>query len=246
MKKTILVIDDNTALDEAIEYFFQNDFDVRTAHSGTDGLYHLQSGGADLVILDMHLPDMSGLDILKNIRSKSDLPVIVITGFGDKRIVLECWREKATHYLDKPFSLTDLEKIVTALLGPTENVECAPGAPQRALPPLSLGIQQATEYILRNIRSRISVRDVASASGMDSAEFSVRFRRECGISFKKFVERSKSDLAKKMLSDTSKSVKEIALDIGFKDPLSFSRYFKRLTNFSPSEFRLHIQKHPAH
>ncbi|MCX5970078.1 MAG: response regulator [Coprothermobacterota bacterium] len=111
MKKSVLVVDDEKEICWLLQQILiQEGYQVSTAHSGKEGLAHIgQSGEVDIMILDLHLPDMNGLDLLEQIRAGGlQTPVVVITAFGDEES-----RERAAGlgvkgFLDKPFEISTL------------------------------------------------------------------------------------------------------------------------------------------
>jgi len=113
----ILIIDDDRELGEMLaEFFVPEHFDVGTALSGEAGLAMLAEGDADIVILDIMLPGMSGIDVLKTLRQRSDVPVIMLTARGediDRILGLEFG---ADDYLSKPFNPRELLARIKAIL----------------------------------------------------------------------------------------------------------------------------------
>ncbi len=89
--------------------------EVSIASNGAEGLRYLSSfKGIDLLLLDIHLPDMSGLDVLKKIREKdSELFVVVVTGFEEPSTVQQIVSLGANRYLVKPVQLSDVKQVVT-------------------------------------------------------------------------------------------------------------------------------------
>lgn len=79
MKKKILVIDDDRDLLNLLVHCMQGEYLVATAVNGQDGLKKLESGNFSLVILDIMLPGMNGMDVLTAIRKKYNIPVIMLT-----------------------------------------------------------------------------------------------------------------------------------------------------------------------
>ncbi len=116
--KKILIVDDETGIIEEVKSYFEEEgFEVHTADTGKDGLESLERIKPDLVILDMKLPDMSGLNVLK--ACKETLPntkVIVNTGYVDQNIIDEAERLGRDTFLQKPFSLERLKQEVDFLL----------------------------------------------------------------------------------------------------------------------------------
>lgn len=90
--------------------------DVESADRGLSGLELAVKGGADLVIMDLGLPDVDGTELLRMIRAVSEVPVIVITARGADDVVVATLDAGADDYLVKPFSVAQLEARVRAVL----------------------------------------------------------------------------------------------------------------------------------
>ena len=116
--KKILVVDDESGIVEEIQIFFEEEgFEVHTADSAKDGIAVLRRERPDLLILDMKLPDMSGIEVLKI--SKKEFPatkVIVNTGYVDQKIIDEASELGRDAFLNKPFNLLALKEEVDRLL----------------------------------------------------------------------------------------------------------------------------------
>jgi len=116
----IVVVDDDpemrNALEEAIKRF---GFDVRVAETASEGVEVLKNHDCSLVITDMKMPGMNGLEFIRRIRKLSTtLPVLVITGFGTVENAVECMKLGASDYLMKPFSFDNLRQAITGLIEP--------------------------------------------------------------------------------------------------------------------------------
>jgi two-component system, OmpR family, response regulator RegX3 len=113
----ILVVDDEPAIVDGVGYVLRNEgFDVDTAMSGEDALVAARRDGYDLVILDLMLPRMSGLEVARAIRGESAVPIIMLTAKDaevDRVVGLEL---AADDYVTKPFSMAELLSRVRALL----------------------------------------------------------------------------------------------------------------------------------
>ncbi len=109
LKKKLLVIEDNNEINQMVtEWFSLNDFEVKSAFSGTEGLLYFSTEPFDVIILDLMLPGMSGEEILKNIRMKSDIPVIVASAKVSVEEKIELLESGANDYVTKPFDLREL------------------------------------------------------------------------------------------------------------------------------------------
>ena len=114
---TILLIDDDRELGEMIADFLSPDhMSVTVRHSGEAGLETLREADFDIVILDIMLPGMNGLDVLREIRRNSDLPVIMLTARGDDVDRIIGLEFGADDYLAKPFNPRELAARIKAIL----------------------------------------------------------------------------------------------------------------------------------
>jgi len=112
---TVLLVEDDPAVRQGTEQFLrQRGFTVLTATSGEEALEKF--AGADVVILDIMLPGMSGIEALHQIRQASDVPVLMLTALHDEPTQIASFDELADDYMSKPFSLVILEKRIKALL----------------------------------------------------------------------------------------------------------------------------------
>jgi two-component system, NtrC family, response regulator AtoC len=118
MKASILVVEDNEDLCQTIADVMKKEgHNVRTAFSGEDALNSLEKGLIDLVLLDIKLPRMSGLEVLAKLREQApDLLVIMITALTDARPAVEALKSGAYDYLLKPFELDELKLVVAKAL----------------------------------------------------------------------------------------------------------------------------------
>ena len=115
----VIVVEDVPEVVAAIRLCFTlrwPDTTVLATESGSDALRLVESGGADIVILDLGLPDMDGLEVLKEIRKFSDLPVIIVTANGEETAKIDGLEMGADDYIVKPFSNTELMARAKAVL----------------------------------------------------------------------------------------------------------------------------------
>lgn len=125
----ILVVDDEAVIREGVRRVLEGgSYVVETYSSGFGALEALQKGRFDLVITDLKMPEMSGIDVLKSVRAlQPHVPVILITGYASVDTAVEAMKNGAADYISKPFApVLLLEKVATALEnggGATEEAE---------------------------------------------------------------------------------------------------------------------------
>ena len=119
--RTILVVDDELKITRLVRDFLQHaGFAVLTAGDGPGAVATVRSAKPDLVILDLGLPGMDGLDVIKAIRRHSDLPIIILTARSDEPDRVVGLEVGADDYIVKPFSGRELVARVRAVLRRTE------------------------------------------------------------------------------------------------------------------------------
>ncbi|HVA08465.1 MAG TPA: response regulator transcription factor [Acidimicrobiales bacterium] len=106
----ILIVDDDPALLKALRIgLTARGDDVVTSHSGTDAITQVALLNPDLVILDLGLPDLDGLEVCRRIRDFSNVPVVVLSAYGDERRKVEALDGGADDFITKPFGMAELE-----------------------------------------------------------------------------------------------------------------------------------------
>lgn len=110
-KLSVLILDDDLHFTEELtEYFQQKGYQAFKANTGEEGMSKLENNAIDLLILDVLLPGISGLDILKTVKEiYPDLEVIIISAHGDMETVIKAMRLGAIDYLKKPFRHFDIQ-----------------------------------------------------------------------------------------------------------------------------------------
>ncbi len=113
----VLVVEDEEGLADSIRYALEAEgFEVLTAGTGLRGLEAARSSRPDLVLLDLMLPEMSGLDVCRQIRATSDVPIIVLTAKDSEADKVSGLELGADDYMTKPFSMRELIARVRAHL----------------------------------------------------------------------------------------------------------------------------------
>lgn len=120
-EKKILIIDDEKNIRFTLKKSLENDYDIVTAVNGEDGLEKFSKQDFDLVLLDMKLPGMDGIDTLKRIKEEDKKAnIIIITGFGSVDSAVETMKLGAIDYLNKPFTPEEIKEIVNEVISRDE------------------------------------------------------------------------------------------------------------------------------
>ena len=119
----ILIVEDEPSFSEALEFLLGKEgFAVVTAENGSDAIKKFEQGGIDLVLLDLMIPEVSGIDVCRSIRMTSQVPIIMLTAKDaeiDKVVGLELG---ADDYMPKPFEPRELIARIQSVLRRTKNI----------------------------------------------------------------------------------------------------------------------------
>ncbi|MBN1385197.1 MAG: response regulator [Elusimicrobia bacterium] len=117
--KTILLVEDEKTLSAIIaDELKEAGYKVLVAYTGKEYYEHMKASTPDLVILDIKLPDTSGLKLLAHVREKStNLPIVICTAFDSFKNDYEVWASKISDYIVKPVDLDDLKSKIRKILG---------------------------------------------------------------------------------------------------------------------------------
>jgi len=130
----ILIIDDDAELCELVEeYLTREGYEVEAVHNGDKGLERALSGDHALIVLDLMLPGMMGLDVLRRLRSESRIPVLILTARGEEVDRIVGLEIGADDYLAKPFNPRELLARVRAILRRSQ------GGPASSVTPVTVG-----------------------------------------------------------------------------------------------------------
>ena len=123
MQTTLLIADDDTELSGLLrEYFESEGFLVRQAFDGREALDQARKPGLDLVVLDVMMPEMNGMDVLKELRKESRLPVIMLTARGDDMDRILGLELGADDYVPKPCNPRELLARIRAVIRRAQGV----------------------------------------------------------------------------------------------------------------------------
>jgi CheY-like chemotaxis protein len=122
--KRVLIVDDDTAVVQVLQDalgLFRHDhaYTVETARDGAEGLAALERGQFDLILLDMYMPRMNGLELLAQMRQRGlRTPVLMLTGNEDNRSAADALAGGIFAYVPKPFDLQHLEMLISLAAAP--------------------------------------------------------------------------------------------------------------------------------
>ncbi|MCL5745891.1 MAG: sigma-54 dependent transcriptional regulator [Acidobacteria bacterium] len=153
-KGKILVIDDEEDIRESLEFLLAAEgYSVDLAENGTDGLRRLEARDYDLVLLDLMLPDRSGMDVLRDVRERDhDTPIFLITAYGSIQVAVDALKTGANDYFSKPWDneklLIEIERMISKRRLERENTQLKRALKQRYSFPNIVGKSERMHRIL--------------------------------------------------------------------------------------------------
>ncbi|NDC38243.1 MAG: sigma-54-dependent Fis family transcriptional regulator, partial [Proteobacteria bacterium] len=143
-RKRVLVVDDEAAIRESLRLLLRNHFEVSIASDGSEALAILEEARPDLILLDVIMPNLGGIETLKKIRERSiQVPVIMLTATNTVRTAVEAMKLGAVDYLSKPFEVEELTTLIVNTLSvePPGQVT-TPGSTRgvKEMPPADFGL----------------------------------------------------------------------------------------------------------
>lgn len=232
MPYTILLVDDDPDFRREFREYF-SDYRIVEAGDGAEALARLgRPHEIDLVILDVRLPDQRGTEVLKKIKETvQGLPVVMLTGYGTKDVVIEALKGAADDYLEKPLDPGKAEKIIARIVS---------ASPWRS-PPASDGpngkIARVKHFLERNVHKLVPLEEAAALVCVSPKYLSRLFRRVTGKGFSDFKLALKIAQAEKWLRETESNVNRIAYSLGYQNAESFIRIFHAATGRTPTQYR---------
>jgi len=136
-KGRILVVDDEADIRESLETLLDLEgYSVDLAQNGAEGLRKMESGHYDLVLLDLMMPDRSGMDVLKEVRERdTETPIIMITAYGSVEVAVKALKTGASYYFSKPWDneklLIEVDQMIARTRLEHENVQLKRALKQR-------------------------------------------------------------------------------------------------------------------
>ena len=235
---TTVIIEDDPMITRLNRRYIEQDSRfavVQTFSAAHPALFWLRRNPIDLIILDVYMPQMSGTELLLQLRAEGvDADVIMVTSANDAKTVNDAVRLGAVDYLVKPF---DSAQITACLRKLNLLPESRPAV--RGDKPGHTFCTQFSVWLEHHYMQDVSLDQAAEAMGMSSFYFSRFFRTSYNQTFLEYLTAYRIDRAVELLQQTDIPVREIAVRVGYTDANYFTKVFKRHLGVTPTEYRNH-------
>lgn len=240
----VLIIDDIALVRDAVKMLGKWDiFDISEiyeAGNAQEGISIIQSQHPDLIITDMKMPVMDGMALMQYMEAEH-IPgkIIVISGFSDFSYMRTAIKSGVVDYILKPIDSQDLNNAISAAVEQLEQE-----SPSKKEQPSATGqtsnsvVQNIKEFIDKKYMEDISLSDLADTFYLSKEHLSRLFKKETGQNLFSYIMDLKLEKAKRLLSETDRTLDDIAFSLGFSNGNYFSKVFKKNIGVSPSSYRI--------
>lgn len=246
-QKSILVVDDNTHIRQYIKQIFKPNYDLYEAENGEDGWKMVQNYQPDIVISDVMMYGISGVELCARIKedpSLSHIPVILLTASSSSEIKLKGIECGADDYISKPFEKELLLARVAGILKSRNNLQKY-FYNEITLKSENLKIsKEYKDFLDRCINiveqhltdPEFSIKNLADEIGMSRSNLYLKIKSISGQSANSFIRYIRLRKAAELFVSTDFTVYETAYQVGIKDPKYFREQFNKLFTMNPSDY----------
>lgn len=222
---------------------------VVTANDAIEALEMMTYFKPDLVVTDIHMPEIDGLAFIEQAKKRNVSKFIVLTGYDVFEYAKQAIKLQVVDYLLKPVNENELEnllkKIALELTLSSEKIEPEQGNASRhqhKADPHSETIAFIKAFIEHHYMNDIAITDLGEQLNMNPAYIGQIFKKETGSSFTSYLNEIRVERAKNLLlKGDLVSLKRIANCVGYENERTFYKIFKKYENCTPGEYRkLHI------
>ncbi len=242
----ILIVDDNDDMRRYLRTLLSDRFFVLEASDGQSGLKLARESVPDIIVSDIMMPVMDGLQFCKSLKEDlitSHIPVILLTARSEEAQQVEGYESGADAYLTKPFRAGLLIARINNLLKSRKQLRhLFDGKPDEEKVKLStkdkLFIDQLKEAIRKNMSNpNLKMDELGDEIGLSRVQMYRKVKVLTGCSPVELLRQMRLQRAVSLLNSTTKTVAEIAYEVGFNTPGYFSKCFKEQFGQQPSDFR---------
>lgn len=243
----IMIVDDNADIRKYVVDNLTNEYQVITAKDGSEGLEIARSQIPDLIISDINMPRMNGIDLCSSIKTDEltcHIPVILLTVRASKDSKIDGLEIGADDYITKPFEIRELKARIRNLIEQRRKLKEKFNR-ERGLQPSEITSNSIDEQFLNkalsiveaNIsESNFGVEELAKELSISRVQLYRKMRAITGQSAADFIRTIRLNRAAQLLKKNYNNVSQIAYEAGFNNPSHFSKCFQKQFNITPKNY----------
>lgn len=246
-KKSLLIVDDNTALRQYLKKIFQEKYIIYEAENGRDGLQLTQDHLPDIVISDVLMDELNGFELCKNIKGNSSLnhiPVVILSALGSPDNKLQGIECGAEDYIVKPFDNELLVARINAILESRNTLQqyfldniTLKENNQKISAAYKAFLERCISIIEENLDSEtLNPKLLAKHCNMSYSSLYKRVKSISGLTVGTFIRTIRLRKAAVLMLSTNMNINEAACEAGINDVKYFREQFKKLYGMTPSAY----------
>jgi DNA-binding response OmpR family regulator len=247
-KKTILIVEDNFELQAFLKELLQEQYNIILAENGEEGYYYAKSNLPDLILSDIMMPKLDGIEMCRKLQNDNltvHIPIVLLTAKNSTNSKILGLKSGAIEYINKPFNTNELLLKVKNIITSKEHIISKYRKETISRPAILLEKSQDEiflESLVFNINLRLEDANFKLEELADSLHMSYsRLYRKCksltGNSLLDFVRLLRLKKAAILIAKYGFNISEAAFKTGFNDPKYFSKCFKKHFKLTPGDFK---------
>jgi len=252
-KKTVLIVEDNYDLQGFIKELLSHDYNILLADNGEEGFHYAKSNFPDLILSDIMMPILSGIDMCKKLQTDpltKHIPIILLTAKNSTNSKISGLKSGAIEYINKPFNTNELLLKIKNIILSKEHILSKYRKEIISHPEVKIEKSQDEvflESLVSNINSRLDdanfkMEELADSLHMGYSSLYRKCQSLTGHSLVDFVRLLRLKKAAILMTKYGYNISETSFMTGFNDPKYFSKCFKKQFNKTPKDFKKEAQE----
>ena len=262
-KPVLLIIDDNKDIQKLVGELMCDSYNIITASNGKDGVIMAAKYVPDLIICDVMMPVMDGLECCRHIKdeiSTSHIPVLMLTACSMDEQRVQGYESGADGYLSKPFNSAVLKSKCSSLIAnrkrikelwqsynaPHLKADAAETPTRKNIPTSDIDDEFYTRFLeifkAEMSNSDMNVDMIASKLGLERSQFYRKIKALTNYAPVELIRRLRLQHGRALLTQTDKTISEIAYETGFSTPAYFTKCYRDAYGETPSDLRNKLTK----
>ncbi|MEQ9220035.1 MAG: response regulator [Cyclobacteriaceae bacterium] len=241
MRSRILIVEDEKAIRETLTDLFSAEYTIKSANNGVRALEALPLYRPHLIVSDIMMPDMDGIQLLNTLKSNkewNDIPVILLTAKGEQEDRITGLEIGADAYIAKPFDFQELSLVARNLVELKSNILNGSYTYKGEIEDTNgdtIFLKKLTDLLNERLKeNKISLPMVAQYFALSESGFKSKLKRAAGKTFLDFIREFRLNKSREYLMTQQYNVTEAAQLAGFRSVAHFSDSFKKYFGVSPS------------
>ncbi len=248
VKETILLVEDNVELRNYLKEQLEDTYTIFTAKDGLQGLKKVKKNAPDIVISDVMMPEMDGLELCKYIKKTKELchiPVLLLTAKDAQIHKIEGLEHGADDYIPKPFNLTELKTRIKNIIDNRNLIRQKFKDNEKLSKVHDIKINSYDEKLMKSVieivkeqydKPNFTVDFLSNEVGLSRVHLSRKFKALTGVGPAEYIKDFRLKYAVEMLKKGSFKIADIAYAVGYQDVQYFSKTFKTKYGKSPAKY----------